>query len=203
MSMTYATFKAYLQQHLWKRGDPGLIEALDTLIKTADSELNRVLKVEDRNASVSLVVTQNDVALPSDYKYTRSVSMAGVGRLSYVTPAELFVLIDAYPSQQLDVYSTRNGSLLLGTDASIAVPKAAVLEYYADVPNFQTAGTSWVADEYFDVYLYCVLKHTGPFLREDERVQMWLGLFNDALQSALDTNEDVKYAGAPLTIKFT
>jgi hypothetical protein len=52
------------------------------------------------------------------------------------------------------------------------------------------------------VYLYCVLKHTAPFLREDERLGTWDAMYGNAIGTALEENNERKYAGSPLKMHF-
>jgi hypothetical protein len=66
--------------------------------------------------------------------------------------------------------------------------KRLVVHYMATVPNFQSDNTSWIADEQLDLLTYSVLWHTAPFLREDERVQVWQGYYKDALDAANDSS---------------
>lgn len=63
-----------------------------------------------------------------------------------------------------------------------------VCDYRTTVPRFKDADSSWLADEYLDLYTYSVLRQTAPFLREDERLQVWQAMHDEALASALDVS---------------
>lgn len=200
--MNYAAFKDYLVTHLWKMGDQTVIASLDTLIATANAELDRDLMVVDRDATQVLSSTSDNIPLPPDFKIMRDVSIDGLGQMSYVTPAQLMALKANNRFGRLDVYSTYKGELLLAALATPEAPVSGYMNYQSRIPDFKTLDQSWVADNYFDVYLYCVLKHTGTFLREDERVPMWISLYGAALQSALESDNDAKYSGSPLQMQF-
>lgn len=44
-----------------------------------------------------------------------------------------------------------------------------------------SAPSNWILDDYPDVYLYGALAESAPFLREDERVPLWNGRFQAAI----------------------
>lgn len=202
MTTTYDQFKDYLIVHLWKVGDSVVIDNLDALIKTANAELNRVLKVIDRDVSMSLSITALNTALPSDFRSMRDLFLTGVGQMTYITPQQLLLDRETCDDTLLSGYSTQAGELLVTGGVSASSPVTGTMNYYANIPDYKTTGVSWVADNYYDVYLYCVLKHTAPFLREDERLAMWSGMYGSAMESVMDENEDRKYSGGPLNVTF-
>ena len=202
MTMTYSDFKTYIITHLWKAGDAVVIANLDNIIATANAELNRVLKVEDRTTSLALSITTNSYTLPADFREMRMVTVKNIGLMEYLPPQDFAQMQNGYPNDMLVYYTIVNKALRFTGGMSVSVPLTGELVYYANVPDFKVTDVSWMADNYFDVYLYCVLKHTAPFLREDERVQMWTTYYDTALNSAIEENENRKYGGSPLTINF-
>ena len=201
--MTYQEFKDFLVFHLWKVGDAQVIAALDTLILLATSELNRILKVEQRAMITDLPVTALTVPLPTDCREVRNLQLIGVTEMEYVIPSQFMRYSQAnVANQNLNVYTVVNNVIQLLGSFSVDVPSTIRLMYYANLPDFATDGTSWVADDYLDVLLYATLRHSAPFLREDERVALWDNMFKDAVVSAMGENEDRKFAGSPLQVKF-
>lgn len=203
--MDYDEFKDYIMTHLWKMGDSVVYDKLDVLIATAESELNRVFKVEDRNKLVTLTVTSNVVPLPTDCREVRSLTYPHRGEnMALAMPAEFFSDPRSNGTGVFDpsIYAIVNKSIyLLGQ----VTQETLTLLYYSHIPKFAAlpgGSTSWVCQEYLDVYLYCVLKHTAPFLREDERVALWQNMYGEALSTAMDENTARKFAGSPLKIKF-
>lgn len=202
--MNYQEFKDHLVTFLWKSGDTQLINSLDNLIRMADAELNRKLLIERRNTSATLVVNQLDTPLPADYLSIKSVadSDGSLGEFSYKSPAQIQTLRNVSSVSWLPVYSLLNKTLLLVGPATIVDPISVLVNYRIGVPNFQADDTSWLADEYLDLYTYAVLKQSSTFLREDERLPVWAGLYVDALESALDLSAHEQsqgvYASKPL-----
>lgn len=202
--MNYQEFCDFTIIHLWKVGDQVVIDNIDTLVTLAESELNRIFKVEDRAMVVQLPMIDNVVPMPPDVRTIRNVHVSNFGDFSYATPSDFYQQLDAAAQipLPLNVYTTVGKQILLSIMADPNVPLTLTLTYYANIPKFKDMGASWLADEYLDVYLYCVLKHTAPFLREDERIPVWQTMYSDALGSAMAENDENKYAGSPLAMRF-
>lgn len=199
--MTYAEFKDYLITHLWKTGDQVVIDRLDTLIKTAEHELNRVLKIEDRTQLSDIEAASNLVELPEDYREMRVLSNPHHREMKYYIPSKFYAFGDP-SNRDYEAYTIVNNCIALGGIVTVDKPLHLTMLYYQKIPDFKTADASWLADDYLDVYTYCVLKHSAPFLREDERLQTWMALYGEALATAMAENDDRKFAGSPLKIHF-
>lgn len=202
--MTFTEFKDHLITFLWKAGDQVLIANLDNLIKMADSELNRKLLIPEREVSTVMQVTSQDFPLPTDYYSFRDIMSAAynrnLGEWKYLTPAELLTQRAGVnygdPSNWASVYSLRGtDTIMLAGNFSETSPVELQLTYQTKVPDFATTDTSWLAEFYLDLYTYAVLKHATTFLREDERLQVWGQLYNDALISAIETAEYERVRG--------
>lgn len=203
--MNYAEFKDFLMDHLWKQGDSVVLSRLDQIIKVAEAELNRTLKIEDRNQLSDAEATDNLVPLPLDYREMRSLSNPYCRGMKYYTPNKFFDLESKYANRiNYEAYTVVNHGeeiALLGP-LSVDNPLSLTMVYYANIPSFQDADESWVVDKYLDLYAYCVLKHTAPFLREDERLGTWGALYTDAFTTTMEENENRKYAGSPIQMHF-
>lgn len=201
--MTYQEFKSFLVTFLWRDGDTVLIANLDSLITMATSELNRVFKVEDRTVTADAPATDNVVTTPINYREMRSLSMVGVGPMTYLSPLEFSRQNVANGGQQrLPIFTVSNNLILLSGPFSAENPSTLTMVYYANLPDFAKEDESWVADHYLDLYAYCVLKHAAPFLREDDRLQTWAALYKDALDGALAENANRKNTGSPQRVTY-
>lgn len=107
MSRTYQEFKDYLVDFLWKKGDQTLIANLDALIRAADNELNRDLRIERRHKSAVVYVDTLRTALPEDYHSMRKVVgyEPNLGEFKYVDPATLQTMRNRGPNDQMAFYS--------------------------------------------------------------------------------------------------
>lgn len=218
--MTYEQFKEYLIEFLWKAGDAVLVSRLDSLIKMGESSLNRDWRTHRRNKSHELAMDALDIALPEDYFSIRSVTSLNeqLGEFGYVEPAELRALRDMTSlSGWQPVYSLSGNILMIsgpyhtysdGSDGNPVYQPALVIDYESKVPAFVDqpddgdGPISWVAEDFLDLYTYAVLKHTAPFLREDERVALWSQLYGEiiAAENERTAHEQVRGVYAPKTL---
>lgn len=211
--MAYADFKTWLTTFLWKTNDTVLINNLDTLIKMAEAELNRTLAIQRRQVATTIAPETEDYSLPSDFQHIVSLSNLQPTRQAKSANMKLSTLHHIYDlrartdSSYIEPYYCtvkREGSntLYLVGPFSASNPGSFELEYRAAIPDFQTTDSSWVYDDYLDLYTYTALSHSSLFLREDERLGTWRGMKDEALVSALD--EDKRYGqfgGSPMTMQ--
>ncbi len=191
--MNYAEFKEFLTTFLWKKGDAVLINSLDTLITMAEHELNTTSLIDDISIVTTLKITNLDMPLPAGFKSAHGVSYNGTEFVE-ISPKKI---IDLRRSHEGDftwesVYAISGTTLMLVGPTEINLNNDIDLDihYEAKVPHFKDTDTSWLADKYLNLYAYAVLKHSGPFLREDERIAIWENAYVAALAAA---EEDVLF----------
>jgi hypothetical protein len=185
-------------------GDTVVVDRLDTIIQTAEAELNRIFKVEDRTQLSDAQAIDNLVQLPVDYREMRVLSCGRCPEMKYWIPAKFFSIQRRYKGSEFYSagYTIVNRNISLAGNITPTSPVDLTLMYYMNIPKFKDVDTSWLAEDYLDVYLYCVLKHTAPFLREDERLGTWDAMYGNAIGTALEENNERKYAGSPLKMHF-
>ena len=197
--MTYQEFKDYLATFLWRPNDQDLVNNLDSLITMADHELNRKLDISRRTELYQVAHEGNAIPLPSDFSQLIDVSLEGQG-CSNLTKSQfnnLKATVSGSPNYL--VFHLQGRTLLLPQTYTASAPGNYDITYRTTLPDYKTDDTSWMADEYLDCYTYSVLKHTAPFLREDERVALWTQLAGDAVASVVDDDKfNKQFAGGPL-----
>jgi len=199
--MTLDEFKTFLAVHLWKVGDDVVLSHIETLIKIAEAELNRALKIEDRLTVIDITVEDTTYDLPADFKTLRKIWSPTDGDMNFLALSE-YADRQAYGQLTPNDYTISHKTLRFNANATAENPEDYQVWYIANIPSL-IDGDSWVVDDYLDIYTYAVLKHSAPFLREDERLVTWGALYKDAIESALEENEhEKKFAGTPLRIKF-
>lgn len=199
--MNYATFKAYLARFVWRNGDTVFEADLDNMIDMAHSRLNRDLRMQRMVVTNSYNLTSDSLALPSDYLELRTItSNSQPAPLQYVSPfeRERIKLVNASVFQPVYTVSGQN-LFFVGPMAATDDPaRAVILTYYSKIPDFAVTDTSWLADDYLDLYTYAVLRHTPAYLKEDERVALWKNEYDETLGSVINSEAGRKYAGSPL-----
>ena len=202
MPLTYDEFTDHLITFLWKNGDPQLTASIDNLILMADAELRTSLRVADRETSAEITTSDLKTPLPADYNSMRGVACTdptfNLPEFKYKSQAEL---MSFYSTKNTNfwqpMYSLENKLLiLLGPTTGDPEDEITLLiTYKQGVPDYKAADSSWVSDEYLDVYTYCVLKHSSMFVREDERLPNWGVLYQTALNMANEHSAHEKQVG--------
>ena len=202
--MDYATFKTYLAEFLWKPNDTSLIAALDNLIIMGTSELGRKLDITRREDFFWYIETvaglNTPINLPADFKQIRTVQ-GECGVFVSATAQQASRASIKYTGPLKPLYHVSfagdNTGWTLQMVGSIAVGDRLGIGYRNKLPDFAVTDTSWVADDYLDLYTYTILKHCAPFLREDERIPVWQQYAIDALASVLEEDRhNIQYGGA-------
>lgn len=187
--MNYLQFKTYLANFLWRPNDANLIANLDTLVLMATSELRRRLLVKDRELVATISATANPFPAPSGFTHMIELRYNGIPLKRVESYQATDFTFDYYAGTTSptvgDYYYVGNQLIYFQGQASVEVPVSFSMRYRSGLPALSgDIDTSWLIDDYIDLYIYAVLKHTAPYLREDERVALWTSLYENALQSA-------------------
>jgi len=215
MSQTYAQFKTYLATFLWRDGDTEFEANLDNLIKMADAELSRRLNIQRRNGSITIAPESETHSLPTDVQQLISVSNLQLTRqssrinemslTSYSTILELRASTNSTHIAPYYYFERRDGvapKLELVGPFSASNPGSMGVLYRTAIPDYSSEDASWVEDSYLDLYTYAVMKHAAVFSREEERIQFYVGLMEEALNTALQEDKhEVQFGGSPLYMK--
>lgn len=175
---------------------------IPTFIALAEAELNRRLRT--RQMVVRSRTTANDryISLPSDWRMAWNIQVVdGDYPLEYLSPVEL----DRWRQQdhrnvtEPKFYTIFGDTLELAPSPTASDPIEIELIYFSDIPALSVSNTTnWLLQEYPDLYLYGALKHTAPFLMDDQRLAVWENLFETALASANAEATQARRSGAPL-----
>lgn len=190
---TQDTFTDYLMTFLWKTNDAVLSTSLPTLISLAYAELNRKLVITRRETVLVVAEVGGVAALPADFQNLINVADATYGDYTRLTAHQYAKELASNGSNQTLPYYRVVGTEFHFIGASdVVTPREVTVTYRATLPLLPADGlgvASWLAEDYLDVLTYAALKHTAPWLREDERIQVWDKYYSDALGSTLE--EDV------------
>lgn len=131
--------------------------------------------------SIEVAGISQDLSLMSTYEMAtarRASNVAGRPRFYSLTGGE----IELYPSPDIS-YSLETlyrGGLTGLSDAS---------------------PTSWLLSAAPDAYLYGAAKHSAPWLRDDERVAIWEGLYRVAVSAVSEQGRETRHGGTGLRMK--
>lgn len=209
--MNYTQFKTYLSTFLWKQNDTDLANNLDSLIRMADGELNRSLDIQRRETTVLLAPETEDYELPADFRHMVSVSnlsQTSESAFKVTTASDIYRMRQRTNSANIMPFycvaqDTGSQKLLrLVGPFSASNPGNLLLVYRSNVPDFQALNASWLETDFLDLYVYTILSHAAPFLREDERVAMWISMKDKAIADAIvEDRHSVTFGGSPMQMR--
>jgi len=80
-----------------------------------------------------------------------------------------------------------------------AVSQTVTMAYYQKVPGLALNPTgNWISLKHPDAYLYGALTAAAPYMQDDDRLSVWSGLYQNAIDSILAQDMGERY-GARLT----
>jgi hypothetical protein len=164
-----------------------LTSQIPLFIKMCEASNARNLRVSQMEAIATATMLDGEVALPSDF--IEVIDLRGDNLYESWTPISPYQAQRDYPTgagitARYGIIGNTLRTYPSGGDDDV------VLTYYAR-PAALDAGnpTNWLLTKYPDVYLYGSLKHSAPWLEDDNRIQVWESLYQQALTEVRKTDE--------------
>ena len=198
---TYAELQTAVQNWL-NRTDADMVARAVELIALAEAKL----KVDEDIWTVTkttLALATAEVALPSAYremKYLYLDSDTARGELELRTAPELAEVrsrnatgIPRYFAVHKNEDASTKTLLLAPTpDGSYT----AQFWYKAGIAVLSdTNTTNWLLTNYPNLYLYAALLESAPYLRDDERILLWQGMYDDGVNRLRKYRTREEFAG--------
>lgn len=174
----------------------------------ATAKFNRLLRVRDmeRRSVATVDATLEFVDLPDD--------LLDIVRIRPVTPAASPPL-DSYTYDQFQQviagrpasaapptvpqFFARWGQQIMVGPAPTGVSYELEVLYHGEIPTLSEAGpTNWMLTKNPDAYLWETLVATAPFLRDDERIEVWQGLAERVLGEVIAAHERTVLQGGTM-----
>jgi len=182
--MNYSQLKSTIADFL-NRSD--LTAVIPTFIDLAEAQMERPLRVRQMVSRSTASIDTQYSALPADFleaKTFKITSSRPIQPLEFLTPEQmddrdqLFAGAPGIPK-----YFT-----IIGNQIRVApTPDAtytAELVYVAKLTKLSdSVTTNWLLASSPDAYLYGALLQAAPYLKDDERINVWGTLYNTAIES--------------------
>lgn len=171
-----------------------LADAVPGWITMCEADLNTRLRVREMLVRSELVIDDEYVTLPTDFAATRSI-------LLNVTPKVRlgFKTIDEAEELAMTRYRAPGkpeNYTVVGVEYQF-LPQpdteyTARLLYYQRIPSLdaETQTSNWLLARFPQLYFYGSLVHSAPYLKEDERIRTWAGLYESAINT-LNRGDDL------------
>lgn len=196
MALTsYTELKTSIANYL-NRSD--LSSVIPDFITLAESKMNTILRLRLMQKRVSTTTASNDpfIDLPSDFSEMIQFFVDGNPNvvLDYVNPTEIEL------NNLRETTGTPRQYSIIGNEIKLnPIPDSThglKLTYFGKIPNLSDSNTTnYILSNYPQVYLYGSLLEAQPYIVNDERIQVWMSLYNEAIQLINRDDEQGRYAG--------
>ena len=199
---TYDELKASVADFV-NRDD--LTAVIPTFISLAEADIQRrVRHWRQEKRSTAELDTQYS-AIPADFlEVIRfSITSGTTKPLELISQAEM---LENRRSSSNALGSPSFYALTAGEFEVFPIPDVTYdveLYYYSRVsPLSDTTSTNWLLEYFPDAYLYGALMHTAPYLKEDARTQVWMSLYQNAIDAINAASEKAKFGGSGRRMKI-
>jgi len=198
---TYANLKTAIADWL-DRSD--LTDRIPDFIALAEARLNRELRIRPMEVRSTLTLTagQRYFALPGGYLQMRNIQLNTnpVTPLEYITPEMLDRLYGSNTSGKPKAYS------LIGDEIQLApIPDTdytlEVAYYEKFTPLTTDVTTNWLTENAPDVLLYGALVEAEPFIKNDERMPLWLNAYKEAIDKIQKADDRDRHSGSQMRVR--
>lgn len=190
----YTELKASVADWL-NRSD--LTNQIADFIAIAESRFQDRLRAREMLTRDTLAVSGKYTALPADFLDMESVTVASpfkkLGLLNNEQMAEQRqkyldapgpVTDFAIVGDELEAYPTPGSATTLD-----------IVYFQKLTPLSDAAPTNWLLTKYPDLYLFGALISSAPFLKDDDRFQMWVTAHDSRLEEINQAARNAKYSG--------
>jgi len=185
-----------------------LTDRIPDFITLAEARLNRDVRIRPMEVRSSMETTagQRYFNLPGGYLQMRNMQINSnpITPLEYITPEMLDRLYGSDTTGKPKAYT------LIGDEIQLApIPDSDYTVEMAFYEKFTplgdgTSGTvtsNWLTTNAPDVLLYGSLLEAEPFIKNDERIRLWLTAYNGAVKKIQDADARDRHSGSAMRIR--
>lgn len=185
-----------------------LTSVIPDFISLAEAQMERRLPTQKMVKRSTATIDTPFSALPSDFLSCKALiltSTSPVQQLVFLSEDEVDAKKYVYNATGKPKYFSLIGNqieVMPAPDTSYT----AELTYVATLAKLSNSNASnWVLERHPDVYLYGSLLQAAPYLRDDERIGVWSGLYQSAMEEMMLQNERAAFSQGrtAMTVKPT
>jgi len=198
---TYAELKTAVGNWL-NRSD--LDNVIPDFIAMAEAQFNRSVRHRKMVTRLQSSLSGPYTSFPADWLQTIrfQLNTNPVTPLVFVTPEQALEESMVYSAAQQPLFYTVVGEQF----QVVPTPNISYdteLLYYAKVPTLSdSTTTNWLLTESPDIYLYGALIQSAPYLKEDERIATWAGIYQKLIDDMLLADERARIGSSKLKSRF-
>jgi len=185
-----------------------LTARIPDFIALAEARLNRDLRIRPMEVRSTMITTVNQqyFQLPGGYIQMRNMQLNTnpTTPLEYITPEMLDRLYGSTTTGKPRAYS------LIGDEIQLApIPDSTYTVEMAFYEKFTSLGdgssgtvtSNWLTKNAPDVLLYGALLEAEPFIKNDERVNLWINAYNSAITRIQDADDRDRHSGSAMRVR--
>lgn len=198
---TYSELKTAVADFL-NRDD--LTSAIPNFIALAEAALNRRLRSPEMVTRAAVTVDAEYENRPADWMETirYQITTNPITVLEFVTPEEAIIQKTKFSAAGVPLFFSTVGTQFQHVPAPDG-SYTGELMYYARLAGLSDTNTSnWLLTANPDIYLYATLIQSAPYLKEDERISVWAGIY-DRLMAEYDVAEQRAKTGSSRLVTRT
>lgn len=195
-TMTYSSLqddvRRYLERGFTEESDPIVYEQIPRLITLGERRIARELKIQGFIRAVSTPLQVGVAAYRKPDRWRDTISMSVSGQPIFARSYEYCRSYwpDEASTATPQFYADYDYNHWLICPTPDATSTLEILYYEQPALLGADLETNWLTEYAPDVLLYAVLLEASPFLKKDERIAVWQGMY-DRAASAL-SGEDLK-----------
>lgn len=211
MITDYTSLQTAVTEYLARDQDATLIARIPTFIQLFEAKMNRSLYVrqmEQRSTTVADTTSSEPefISLPADFQSMRRIRLSSVSGKPH---------LDFKSGTQLDEYRSSIGNAvgqpqffsIFGSEIELApTPDSNYtieMVYRQNIPALATNSTNWLLTLAPDIYLYGALLESAPYMKEDERIQVWAAGLSTALDGLNSLGMTSTFNSGPMAMRTT
>jgi hypothetical protein len=194
---SYAELQTSVADWLARPGDPLLTPAIPDMIVLFEELARDRLRTRfvEKNIVITPPANTDTIPLPLDYGELRTMwidTANGRRHFTYQTPVNMdtnLLFLDGYP-----VAYTIEGLNLRITGNTGDAPDPIHLDYLSGLTALSDAApTNWLLTQYPSTYLWGTLSMAAPYIGDDQRMPVWLGMREERIEDIKLADRRAKY----------
>ena len=186
-----------------------LTARIPDFITLAETRINRELRIRPMEVRSSMTTTAGSqyFNLPGGYIQMRNIQLNAnpVTPLEYITPEMLDRLYGSSTTGKPRAYTLIGDEIQLSPipDSAYSL-EMAFYEKFTPLGDGATGGTvvsNWLTLNAPDVLLYGALLEAEPFIKNDERVPVWLNGYSNAIDKLQKADARDRHSGSAMRVR--
>ncbi len=172
---------------------------IDSFINIAQDRANRILRLPILEGFSTITVTNNALALPTDYLEAKSLVVTVNGKAIELERKDLAFVTKQQNNQGNPKYFARKQSKFVIAPAS-DVSSADLYYYYVAADLVNDADTNWFVEHGTDLLLYGALSELSLYTKNTEDALQWEAKFKATAQDIMKMADDADWSGSTIGI---